>query len=115
MSDQPGQTTQIQDCLARLRGGDDAARAALIDHACRSLQQLSPRMLGSYPIVGRWEQTHNVLKQAMLRFHHVPGEIGPASPKGLWLIGPRRRAAGTDAREPGMGDDGELTGSTPAN
>ena len=86
MSDQPGQTTQIQDCLARLRGGDDAARAALIDHACRSLQQLAHRMLRGYPIVGRWEQTDDVLNQAMLRLHRALGEVRPGSPKEFLML-----------------------------
>jgi len=86
MADQPGQTTEIQDCLARLQAGDDAARAALVEHACRSLQQLAHRMLRGYPIVGRWEQTDDVLNQAMLRLHRALGEVCPGSPKEFLML-----------------------------
>ena len=52
--------------VARLPAGGAAARSALIARTCERLQHLTRRMLKGYPQVGRWEQTDDVLQNALL-------------------------------------------------
>jgi RNA polymerase sigma-70 factor (ECF subfamily) len=61
------QTTIIQGCIDRLRTGDDSARAVLLDCAAGRLARLARKMLKGYPGVGRWEQTDDVLQNALVR------------------------------------------------
>ena len=56
------QTTELQTWLDRLKGGDQAARAELINHSCDRLRRHARSMLReSFPRVGRWEQTDDVV------------------------------------------------------
>src|SRR5262245_21042301 len=71
MVDASSQTTHIQACLDRLRGGDEAARAELLSCACERLRNLAGKMLKSYPNVHRWEQTDDVLQNAALRLYRT--------------------------------------------
>jgi RNA polymerase sigma-70 factor (ECF subfamily) len=71
MADPSTQTAQIQACLDRLRGGDEAARAELLGCACDRLRNLARKMLKRYPKVHRWEQTDDVLQNATLRLHRT--------------------------------------------
>lgn len=64
MPDLIGETERLLDLL---RLGDDQARNDLIDHACERLRCLTRRMLRTYPGVQRWEQTDDVLQNALLR------------------------------------------------
>ena len=69
-------TLYIQACLDRMAKGDEAARAELLDCACGRLRNLARKMLRNYPGVHRWEETDDVLQNAILRLHrslqHVP-------------------------------------------
>jgi RNA polymerase sigma-70 factor (ECF subfamily) len=60
-------TNHIQNCLDRLRQGDAAARDELIAVAEERLRLLTRRMLRDYPGVHRWEQTDDVMQNAVLR------------------------------------------------
>src|SRR5262249_15246712 len=57
--------------LDRHRNGDEAARNQLIDHACDRLRRHARKMLRGYPDVRRWDQTDDVLHNAVIR-------LGPA-------------------------------------
>jgi RNA polymerase sigma-70 factor (ECF subfamily) len=57
----------IQRWIDRLRDGDDSARAALLDTACARLTRLARKMLKSYPGIRRWEQTDDILQNALIR------------------------------------------------
>jgi RNA polymerase sigma-70 factor (ECF subfamily) len=65
------QTTHIQACLERLRGGDEPARAELLGCACERLRNLARQMLKGFPNVHRWEQTDDVLQNALLRLNRT--------------------------------------------
>jgi RNA polymerase sigma-70 factor (ECF subfamily) len=71
MAEASSQTAHIQACLDRLRGGDEAARADLLGCACQRLRNLARKMLKGYPNVHRWEQTDDVLQNAILRLHRA--------------------------------------------
>ena len=60
-------TTVIQGCLDRLHAGDDSAREALLESASERLSRLARKMLKGYPGVHRWEQTDDVLQNALIR------------------------------------------------
>ena len=76
-----GNTTQLQCCLDLLRTGDDQAREALIQKSCERLRRLTRKMLKGYPRLQRWEQTDDVLQNALVRLHRSLAEIKPKSSK----------------------------------
>src|SRR5438128_1367023 len=71
-----GETARLLDLL---RQGDDQARCQLVSHACERLRRLTSRMLKGYPGVGRWEQTDDVLQNALLRLWRAMEAIQPES------------------------------------
>jgi RNA polymerase sigma-70 factor (ECF subfamily) len=72
-------TTRLQHWLDLMRNGDDHARTELIGHACERLRLLTRRMLRGYPLVQRWEQTDDVLQNAMLRLYRALADVTPDS------------------------------------
>jgi len=83
--EQEGHTQVLQSWLDQLRQGDssrtDEVRAAILAHANQRLEQLARRMLRKFPHVSRWEQTGDVLQNAMLRLHRALTTIQPESPQ----------------------------------
>jgi hypothetical protein len=73
-----GETARILD---RLRQGDDQARHSLIGRTCERLLTLTSRMLKAYPGVHRWEQTDDVLPNALLRLCRALEAKTPESPQ----------------------------------
>jgi RNA polymerase sigma factor (sigma-70 family) len=72
-------TTELQRWLDLLRAGDQQGRTKLLDHACERLRKLCRRMLRGYPLVRRWEQTDDVLQNAMLRLYRALLDVHPES------------------------------------
>lgn len=71
-----------QNLLDRLHGGETAfqqARSELIEHACARLEKLTRRMLSNYPRLRRWEQTGDVLQNALVRLHRALESVQPES------------------------------------
>lgn len=58
---------EFQTCIDRMNAGDASARAELLEHAGTRMQRLAHRMLQDYPRVRRWEDTGDVLQNAVLR------------------------------------------------
>jgi RNA polymerase sigma-70 factor (ECF subfamily) len=79
MADATTSTTQIQLRLDRLRAGDESARDELLNIACERLSRLARKMLRRYPGVQRWEQTDDVLQNAVMRLFRALKQIQPAS------------------------------------
>jgi RNA polymerase sigma-70 factor (ECF subfamily) len=80
MAEVNSHTAVLGKWLERLRDGDEAARNEVINHACRRLEALTRRMLGHYPRLRRWEQTGDVLQNAVLRLHKALAVLRPESP-----------------------------------
>ena len=82
---QEGHTQVLQRWLDQLRQANTAqgedVRAALLEHTSQRLEQLARRMLRHYPHVGRWEQTADVLQNALLRLHRALDAVQPESPQ----------------------------------
>lgn len=84
MADDP--TTELQGCLDRLRRGDPAARGELIAAACGRLGQLTRVMLRDYRRLRRWEQTDDVLQNALIRLDRALREVTPDSPLDFYRL-----------------------------
>jgi RNA polymerase sigma-70 factor (ECF subfamily) len=74
---------RVGDCLARLRAGDSKAREELIVFACERMRGIAHRMLRTFPIVRRWEETADVVQNAALRLDRALRETIPNEPRGL--------------------------------
>jgi RNA polymerase sigma factor (sigma-70 family) len=79
-------TTAIQGWVDRLRDGDASARAALLDAACGRLTRLARKMLKGYPSVGRWEQTDDVLQNALIRLDRALAAVAPPTAKDFFRL-----------------------------
>jgi RNA polymerase sigma factor (sigma-70 family) len=73
-------TLFLENCLARLKSGDDRARDELVTRVSRRLMVLSERMLRDYPGVSRWEQADDLFQQASVRLHKCLADVVPATP-----------------------------------
>jgi RNA polymerase sigma factor (sigma-70 family) len=76
---QKNQSTVIRACLDQLRKGDDSARSALLECACERLTRLARKMLKSFPQVHRWEETDDVLQNALMRLQRALETTAPVS------------------------------------
>src|SRR5688572_30220098 len=72
-------TTYFQNCLDRFRAGERGAVEDLLNAAMRRLERLTRKMLAGYPDLRRWEQTDDVLQNALLRLHHALESVRPES------------------------------------
>jgi RNA polymerase sigma-70 factor (ECF subfamily) len=62
-----------------MQAGDDKAREELLECACERLTSLARRMLKGFARVKRWEQTDDVMQNALLRLYRSLAEVQPAS------------------------------------
>jgi len=81
MEEVQGHTAVLGQWLERLKQGNEAARSEVIHHAGQRLEVLTRRMLRHYPRLRRWEQTDDVLQNALLRLHRSLATIQPESPR----------------------------------
>jgi RNA polymerase sigma-70 factor (ECF subfamily) len=70
---------QLQDWLSRMRAGDNTARDELLRHVSARLERLAHSMLGRFPGVARWEQTEDVLQNAVIRLLRALKEVNPTT------------------------------------
>jgi RNA polymerase sigma factor (sigma-70 family) len=79
MADEGTGTTQMQLWLDQMREGDPQARDEILRHFGGRLERLTRKMLQNYPGVRRWEQTDDVLQNAVLRLLRALREVRPGS------------------------------------
>lgn len=83
MEDASHHTAVLQAWLEQLQATDgaefDDVRRALINHAGDRLEKLVRKMLANYPRLRRWEQTGDVLQNALLRLHSSLSSLRPDS------------------------------------
>jgi RNA polymerase sigma-70 factor (ECF subfamily) len=101
-------STQIQDCIDRLRSGDVSACDDLLAHALERLTRLTRKMLRDFPGVHRCEQTDDVIQNASVRLCRALGEVKPTTVSDFFglaaaqirreLIDLARRYSGATAR-----------------
>jgi len=101
-------TTQLQYWLDLIHLGDETARDALIRHSCERLRRLTRKMLKGYPRLRRWEQTDDVLQNAMLRLYRSLAEVRPESvPQFFSLAATQVRRSLIDLARHHFGPEGE--------
>jgi RNA polymerase sigma-70 factor (ECF subfamily) len=83
-----GLTEELQGQLDRLKNGDttalDDARSEVIRLAGSRLEQLARRMLRKNPRLHRWEETADVLQNALVRLHRALETVKPDSARQLF-------------------------------
>jgi RNA polymerase sigma-70 factor (ECF subfamily) len=79
-------STYLQQCLDRLRAGDECARQELLVGACARLNELTRTMLKDYRRLKRWEQTDDVLQNALLRLHRSLQDVTPPSLRDFYRL-----------------------------
>lgn len=73
--------------LLRLFGsGDGQARSALLLHAQERLQRRASQMLRNYPVVKRWEQTDDVMQNALIRLNKALSDVPLKSSRHFWNL-----------------------------
>lgn len=83
---EPSSSVHIQACLDRLHGGDESARDELLGCACERLSRLARKMLRGYPNVRRWEQTGDVLQNALLRLQRSLRQMTVATSRDFFRL-----------------------------
>ena len=86
MTDSSPSTAHLQACLERIQKGDRAARDELLRHVFDRLQRLARKMLKGFPGVGRWEQTDDVLQNALIRLLRALDDVRPGSPREFFAL-----------------------------
>jgi RNA polymerase sigma factor (sigma-70 family) len=79
-------TTVIQDCIDRLRAGDETARAAILSCAGDRLKRLARKMLKGYPGVARWEQGDDVAQNALIRLDRALCSVTPPTARDFFRL-----------------------------
>ncbi len=79
-------TGDLQPLLDRLRGGDAAARAALIERSAGRFRRLARRMLGGFNRLRRWEDTDDVSQGAVLRLWTALRSDPPVDPAAYFRL-----------------------------
>jgi len=84
MSESP--TIRLQHCLDRLQAGDTSARKELLNSACERLGQLTRTMLRDYRRLKRWEETDDVLQNALMRLYRALDKVTPATLRDFYRL-----------------------------
>lgn len=79
-------TADLQQCLNRLRTGDDAARTRMLEYANDRLTRLTRKMLRDNPRVKRWEQTEDVFQNAALRLYRALADVQPGNVRDFFRL-----------------------------
>jgi RNA polymerase sigma-70 factor (ECF subfamily) len=82
-SHQPG---QCEAWIERLQAGDETARAGLLGHACDQLRSLTRKMLRDFARVRRWEETDDVLQNALVRLWNALRQVTPRSVRDFYAL-----------------------------
>ncbi len=74
-------SSTLQEFIARLSQGDDAAFAALIRHNTHRLESLARHMLRGFPALRRWVETDDVLQNSIMRLMRALEKVKIESPR----------------------------------
>jgi RNA polymerase sigma-70 factor (ECF subfamily) len=77
---------QLEAWINRLQAGDDTARAALLGYACDQLRALTRKMLRHFARLKRWEETDDVLQNALLRLWNALRGVTPRSAREFYAL-----------------------------
>jgi RNA polymerase sigma factor (sigma-70 family) len=77
---------RLQGYLERLREGDESARKELLEGACERLVRLAHVMFRDYPRLRRWEETGDVLQNALIRLDRSLKSICPPTVRDFYRL-----------------------------
>jgi len=111
-----GHTTVLARWLGRLEVGCPDAREAVIEHTCERLRNMARSMLRASPKVRRFEQTDDLLQDALIRLHRSLAEVRPATAKEFYgLAATQLRRQLIDLARKHYGPQGIGTNHAPDN
>lgn len=70
-----GSDTQLQGLLDQSLAGNQAAKEALLHHACDRLLKLTRKMFRGHPGLRRWTQTDDVFQNSLVRLHRALSQV----------------------------------------
>lgn len=79
-------TSYLQRCLERLQQGDEAARNDLLAGVCERMGQLAHVMLKDFGRLKRWEETGDVVQNALVRLSRTLQQVTPASLRDFYRL-----------------------------
>ena len=74
-------TTELRDLLGRVAVRDRTARDELVRRTAGNLERLAHKLMAGYPTVRRWEQTDDVIQNALLRLLRSLEHVSPENPR----------------------------------
>jgi RNA polymerase sigma factor (sigma-70 family) len=80
------QIWQRQTWIKRLQAGDPTARSELLNHSCERLRRLARRMLRDFARLKRWEDTDDVLQNALVRLWSALADVAPSSARHFYAL-----------------------------
>jgi RNA polymerase sigma-70 factor (ECF subfamily) len=79
-------TLSLQRCLDRFQAGDEAALNDLLNITCERLGQLTRTMLKDYQRLKRWEETDDILQNALVRLCRALRQVAPVSLRDFYRL-----------------------------
>jgi RNA polymerase sigma-70 factor (ECF subfamily) len=79
MPDASVHTTQLRRWVERIRAGDRSAGDEMLRAVHARLERLARKMLRRFPRVARWEESGDLVQNAVLRLLRALGEVEPTS------------------------------------
>jgi RNA polymerase sigma factor (sigma-70 family) len=79
-------TTELHDLVDRIQAGDRQAADVLIHRSAERLENLARKMLRDFPAVRRWEETGDVLQNALGRLLRTLRDVTPDSMAGFFRL-----------------------------
>jgi RNA polymerase sigma-70 factor (ECF subfamily) len=76
----------VQRCLERLQQGDESARKELLESVCDRLNRLAHVMLRDYRRLRRWEETADVMQNALIRLHRALETVRPTTVRDFYRL-----------------------------
>lgn len=86
MSEVTPHTTMLRMWVERIRSGDNSAHDELIRSVCGRLEVLTRKMLRDFQRVRRYEQTGDVLQNALVRLMRALPEMKPESMRDFYAL-----------------------------
>lgn len=81
MNEQKGFTIRLEGLLDRWADGDESAIEDLIVHSQERLRRMASRWLANENVVGRWNQTDDLLQNTLVRLHRALKAVKPENKK----------------------------------
>ncbi len=86
MTDEAIRTTSLHRLMKRVQKGDNQAQDELIRRVVGRLERLTRKMLHSFPGVRPWEQTGDVLQNALLRLLRTLQKLRPENTRAFFCL-----------------------------